>query len=140
MASVDEIFSAIKSNVAADPSLVQKINGVYQFDLDGKSWTVDLKNGSGNYEPLRLSLIISSNLCNNDIALLSGSVKDGKADKADCTLTLKSEDFVALASGKLNGQTAFMQGKLKISGSILLAFFCPIVAATPPTLCKVVVL
>jgi len=65
--------------------------------VDGKSWTVDLKNGNG-------------------------SVKQGKAEgKPDCTITIKGEDLVAMATGKLNGQTAFMQGKLKIGGNMAFA-------------------
>jgi putative sterol carrier protein len=30
-------------------------------------------------------------------------------------------DFVALAEGKLNGQKAYMSGKLKVKGQIMLA-------------------
>jgi len=74
-----------------------QIAAVYQFNLTNasgvqKSWVIDLKNGSG-------------------------SVTEGSA-KADTTLSLKDEDYVAMANGKLDSQMAFMQGKLKIAGSI----------------------
>ena len=62
----------------------------------GGEWVVDLKNGSG-------------------------SVKPGKAAKADLTLTVSDDDFVALAEGKLNPQQAFMRGKLKLKGNMGLA-------------------
>ena len=88
-----EIFARIAENVKADPSLVDKIKGVFQFNIGEEKWSVDLKTAPG-------------------------SVKEGPADKPDVTLTLANpEDFVAMSTGKLNGQQAFMQGKLKIGGS-----------------------
>lgn len=41
--------------------------------------------------------------------------------KADVTISLSDETFQALADGKLNGQKAFMSGKLKVKGNIMLA-------------------
>jgi len=91
------VFDQIAANVRADPSLVDKIKGVYQFNVGAEKWTVDLKAAPG-------------------------SVKEGPAEKPDVTLTLpKAEDFLDMASGKLNGQQAFMQGKLKISGNMSFA-------------------
>lgn len=40
--------------------------------------------------------------------------------KVDTTLTVADEDMVDIALGKLNPQAAFMKGKLKISGNIML--------------------
>ena len=79
--------------------IVGKIGAVFQFDLSGEgggTWAVDLKSGSG-------------------------SVSQGAADKADCTIAMNSEDFLALMSGQLDGQQAFMSGKLKVSGDMMLA-------------------
>lgn len=55
--------------------------------------------------------------------LKNGKVYEGapKDSKPNTTLTLSDEDFVDLAQGKLNPQTAFMKGKLKITGNIMLA-------------------
>lgn len=79
-------------------ALVKKIKATYQIVLsnDGGKYVIDLKNGSG-------------------------SVRSGEDEKADCTFTMKAEDFVALANGKLNPQNAFMTGKLKIKGGIGIA-------------------
>ena len=37
------------------------------------------------------------------------------------TMTMAGKDYVDLTLGKLNGQMAFMQGKLKIAGDMGLA-------------------
>jgi putative sterol carrier protein len=77
--------------------LVTKIKAVYQIVLDdGKKYTINLKEGSG-------------------------SVKAGESASPDCTFTMKADDFIELARGKLNPQSAFMGGKLKIKGSIGIA-------------------
>jgi len=91
-------FEQLKS--ALDPSLVQKVKGIYQFDIKGaggktQSWLVDLKNGSG-------------------------SIKTGTGTN-DCLLSLSDDDFVDLFSGKLKAQSAYMQGRLKIKGNMGLA-------------------
>jgi putative sterol carrier protein len=70
---------------------------------DEKSWLVDLTSGKGS------------------ITEVSGD------EKADCTLTIKDTDFVNLVLGKLNPQKAFMTGKLKLKGNMLLAQKLPVV-------------
>lgn len=44
------------------------------------------------------------------------------ADKpADATVSMNWEDFMALSDGKLDPMMAFMQGKLKIAGDMMIA-------------------
>ncbi len=45
------------------------------------------------------------------------TVKLGAAEKADLTLIVTDDNFVALGSGKLNPQSAFMKGQLKVCPS-----------------------
>lgn len=96
----DAVFNEIGENIKADPSLLKSINGVYQFNVNvggqTKNWTVDVKNAPG-------------------------SVKSGPAPKADCTITIKEEDLLDMKAGKLDGQKAFMQGKIKIAGNMAFA-------------------
>jgi len=95
--TAQEVFDAIEQGIASDPSVISKIGGVFHFKVGDKSWTVDLKNGKG-------------------------SVKQGPpSGAADCTLVSNEADFVSLMTGKANGQTLFMQGKLKIQGNMSLA-------------------
>ncbi|XP_062509219.1 sterol carrier protein 2-like [Corticium candelabrum] len=81
--------------------IVKKLKGIYVFKVKDDSsgqvgtWIVDAKNGSG-----------------------SVTYGDGKGD---CTITMKDCDFVDLMTGKLDGQKAFFQGKMKITGNLTMA-------------------
>ena len=89
-------FDEIRAALAADPKLGAKVGGVLAFVLTGggeEKWIVDCKKST----------------------VTSG------AGKADCTITISAENFLALVSGKLNGMQAFMSGKMKIKGNMGLA-------------------
>lgn len=97
----DMFFELIGESIkSGGEELVKKVNGSYLFKITGpggitKKWLVDLKKGKG-------------------------SLKEGDG-KADCTIVMSDNDFADMVSGKLNGQKAFFQGKLKISGNMALA-------------------
>mmetsp|Transcript_62838 Transcript_62838/g.137674 ORF Transcript_62838/g.137674 Transcript_62838/m.137674 type:complete len:107 (+) Transcript_62838:57-377(+) len=83
-------------NAVADPGNKDKmkgINAVYTFVLNNpdKTFTLDLKKGE---------------------------FVEGKGGKPDVTLTMKDADFVALMTGKANGQQMFMSGKIKFKGNM----------------------
>jgi len=78
---------------------VTKVNAIYQFDITGdnggKWWVDTTKSG--------------------------GEVGEGENADAKCTITMGDGDFMDMVDGKLNGQMAFMTGKLKIKGDMSLA-------------------
>jgi F420-dependent oxidoreductase-like protein len=93
------LFAQVTQRVAADPTLVQRVNAVYQFNVlgeDGGAWVVDLKNGAGD-------------------------VRAGQHADADCIISMSREDFLALATGKINPLNAFMQGRIRVQGDIMMA-------------------
>merc|ERR1719245_2282011 len=89
----EEVFKMLEKAVAENEDKAKKINGIFQWNLTGpdSQWVIDLKGLK---------------------------VYSGKAPKADVTLTLKESDFLALMSGKANGQQMFMSGKIKFKGNM----------------------
>jgi putative sterol carrier protein len=49
------------------------------------------------------------------------TLKEGPAGNADLILTMDTADFLDLMTGKLEGTEAFVSGKLKVSGDMMLA-------------------
>ncbi|KAK4883830.1 hypothetical protein RN001_000101 [Aquatica leii] len=97
----DAVFEFITSQLKAQPEKAKQVNAIFlcKITKNGKmvkEWTMDLKSAS----------------------IYEGTVKEGKPNT---TLTISDEDFVDLAVGKLNPQQAFMKGKLKVTGNIMLA-------------------
>ncbi|KAF8269584.1 sterol-binding-like protein [Lactarius quietus] len=102
LAALAQVFEGYSTEEKA--AQIKKNNGVFEFkvkDDAGKeaSWTIDLKK--------------------------TGTVKKGEAKslglKPDVTILLSDEVFVDLAEGKMTGQKAFMTGKLKTKGNMMLA-------------------
>jgi putative sterol carrier protein len=56
-----------------------------------------------------------------DVAGGACSVSKGATKEASVALTLAAPDFLRLITGKLNGVNAFMSGKLKLKGDMMLA-------------------
>jgi 3-hydroxyacyl-CoA dehydrogenase/3a,7a,12a-trihydroxy-5b-cholest-24-enoyl-CoA hydratase len=101
----DQVFLLMKNYLSTGEGkhLIQKVGGIFQMDiLDKKGgkvvkqWTIDLKNGQG-------------------------TVTEGPSDKNNALFSVSDEDFFQICSGTLNPQMAFIQGKMKIKGSMGLA-------------------
>ncbi|XP_010269972.1 PREDICTED: non-specific lipid-transfer protein-like 1 [Nelumbo nucifera] len=95
------LLEQMKFHLATDAGkqLTKKIGLVYQITfapkkmgVDDQIYVVDLKKGEvteGSYE-----------------------------GKPDATFSFKDDDFVKVATGKMNPQIAFMRGAMKIKGSL----------------------
>ena len=98
MSDVKTIFTEMNNRLDAEKA--KKINASYQFDIggdDGGKWFADLTKEEGPW------------------------ITEGEGD-AKCTISVpKAEDWAAIATGKMNAASAFMQGKLKVKGDMSLA-------------------
>lgn len=96
--AVEETFRIVKESLSDD--VVKATQAIYQFELsgeDGGTWFLDLKSKGGNVgygEP---------------------------SDRADVVMSMSTDDFVKMFSGKLKPVVAFLSGKLKIKGNMALA-------------------
>ena len=98
----DAIMDMMKQHLSTDAGkeLTEKINLVYQINIAPKklgfeevTYIVDLKKGE----------------------VTKGKYEGGKVD---ATFSFKDDDFVKVATGKMNPQIAFIRGAMKIKGSL----------------------
>ncbi|KAJ2376569.1 hypothetical protein GGI05_006988, partial [Coemansia sp. RSA 2603] len=101
------ILKAFGTDDTKRDAVLKKTNAIFQIDLKGpegvKSWVLNLKPGATGAD-----------------IVLPGTAAQNKKN-AGVTLILSDSDFVDLAAGKITGQSAFMAGKLKSKGNVMLA-------------------
>lgn len=90
----DALFEHIQNFIKDNPTAIRANSGIYQFNITGPisaNWQADF-----NEQP--------------------GKVETGETQNPDTTLTVKDEHLYRIATGDLNIQAAFIQGRLKIEG------------------------
>ena len=93
-AKSDKFFEHIKKFIKGNPEAIYPNSGVYQFHITGAApsdWKLDFTKSPG-------------------------SVRRSKTGESDVKLTVSDEHLMRIATGKLNVQTAFIQGRLKVDG------------------------
>jgi len=101
MATVRETFEAMPGRFKADRA--QGVQAVIQYDITG--------DAGGTYH-----VSIADGTC---------ALHEGPAASPNLTLTMATQDWIDMVSGKLNGQIAFMSGKLKHKGDMSLLMRLP---------------
>ncbi len=95
--SCKQAFEMMPSRFNKDAA--KGLNAIYQFDLSGDAggkWQVIIKDQSIE-------------------------VKEGQHPSPNVTLSMAAQDYLDMLAGKLNGQMAFMSGRLRIAGDLGLA-------------------
>ncbi|KAH7655583.1 3-alpha7-alpha12-alpha-trihydroxy-5-beta-cholest-24-enoyl-CoA hydratase protein [Dioscorea alata] len=95
------LLDQMKLHMATDAGkeLTKKIGLVYQLNISPKKMGIDEK------------VFI--------VDLKEGKVYEGSYEgKPDATFSFADVDFLAVATGKMNPQMAFIRGKMKIKGSM----------------------
>lgn len=94
-AKSDALFTHIKKYLKDNPKAVKPNSGVFQFEVTGLEkpvlWKVDFDKSPA-------------------------VIRKMKATNPDATFTIKDDHLLKIGQGKLNIQTAFIQGRLKIKG------------------------
>lgn len=97
MTTVQETFDVMPSKFK--PDTAAGVAAVYQFDISGE--------GGGKW------------FC--EIKDCTCTVGQGERADPNITIRMQAQDYLDMATGKLNGQLAFMTGKLKFEGDMALA-------------------
>jgi len=95
--SVKEIFGGMAG--VFNPNAAAGLNAVIQYNIEGDQ--------GGNWYA-----VIKDQTC---------TVSEGTHSSPTLTLKLADKDWIAMCNGELNGMTAFMTGKLKANGDLMLA-------------------
>jgi len=95
--TITELFEAMPS--ALNSAAAAGMNKTFQWNITGEEagvWAFKIANGVGELIP-------------------------GGVEKPDVTITVSDNDWLAITEGRLDPTSAFMTGKVKIAGDMMLA-------------------
>jgi putative sterol carrier protein len=95
--SVKELFRRLPEKF--DPEAAEGLMAVYQFDLSGSE--------GGQYH-----LVVENGTC---------AVREGTHPDPHVTFSMSGDDCLGVMSGRLEGQSIFMSGRLRVTGDLGLA-------------------
>jgi putative sterol carrier protein len=98
------VFNSVKEIFAGMPGVFKRdaaagLNVVVQYNIEGAE--------GGNWY-----VVIKDQTC---------TVSEGVHSSPTLTTKMADKDWIAMCKGELNGMTAFMTGKLKATGDLMLA-------------------
>ncbi len=99
--TVAESFAAMPE--VFNPAAAAGMTKTFQWNITGDEagkWAFQIVNGEGKVIP-------------------------GGVEKPDITFTVSDKDWLAITEGKLDPMNAFMTGKLKVAGDMMLAMKVP---------------
>ncbi|MBS3921187.1 MAG: SCP2 sterol-binding domain-containing protein [Deltaproteobacteria bacterium] len=94
-----EIFDGMQKRMDANPGKLGGIKAVFQFDITGA-------------DPGIYSVAIGDD---------STKVRESASVSPNVTISIASNDFTDMVEGRLDSVAAFMGGKLKVKGDMMLA-------------------
>src|SRR5262245_45759943 len=99
--TVKETFDAMTGRFR--PERAQGLKAIIQYDITGPE----------------------GHTCHVEIADARCTLHEGSAPQPNLTVTMGAQDWLDMLAGKLNGQVAFMSGKLKHKGDMSLLMRLP---------------
>jgi putative sterol carrier protein len=92
----NDFMLSFKDKILNDPERVAQLNGSYQLDLSedgGSIWYLKVLDGLYDFG-------------------------EGELKNAECTVKIGLQNLLAILEGRLNPMTAYVTGKIKMSGDV----------------------